>query len=246
MTARLVYFDLEATGPDPYNDRVVEMCFVEGGVTLLDTRVNPGRPIPQETTEIHGITDADVAGAPPFGELAHDVQVLLTDAVLVGYNLIRYDTILIDRELTMAGESGLRRDEAGRINQPEVDLLGIWQRLEPRKLATAAKRFAGQDLGEDAHAAGTDTLVLPGILEGMCREFGLQADDIAGLTGLSRPEGAMDRDGRFVRREDGVVVFNFSKSRGLPVLEDTGLLQWMLGKDFSPETLAFVREFLEG
>lgn len=243
MPNRYVYFDLEGTGPDAYYDRVVEMAFHDGTDFLLNVRVNPGRPIPPETTAVHGISDADVVGCPPFSDYAARVQSIVDGAVLVGYNLIRYDTILIDRELRMAGERGLDRDSDGVIVHPEVDLFGIWNRLEPRKLATAAKRFGGYDLA-DAHAAGADTECLPAILDGLLEAFDL-AGDVEELAGLSRPEGAVDRDGKFVRRDDGVVVFNFAKVRGQPVHSDEGFLRWMLGKDFSPETLRYVREFLE-
>lgn len=246
MSRPLVFLDLEGTGPDPYYDRIVEMAFVdEHGTMLLNTRVNPGRPIPAEVIEVHGITDADVKDAPKFVDLAARVQEILRGVVLVGYNLIRYDTILIDRELRSAGQVGLERDTAGRIIQPEIDLFGIWQRSEPRKLVTAAKRFGGHDLGDDAHAAGADTACLPAVLDGMCRAFGHAADNLAQLVEMSRPEGFVDRDGKFVRRADGVVVFNFSQSRGQPVSGDPGLLEWMLRKDFSPETRAFASGFLD-
>lgn len=241
---RVLFLDLEGTGPDPYNDRIVEMCFVEDGKTLLSTRVNPGRRMSEEVIAVHGILNEEVEGLPPFDAWAARVQAIIDGAVLVHYNGVRYDSILLDRELRLAKQPGLARDEVGRICQDEIDLFGIWSRVEPRNLTTAGKRFAGVDLGENAHAAGADTLVLPDILEGLLREFSLPPT-VEELAKLSRPEGAIDRDGKFVRREDGVVVFNFSKSRGQPVLRDPGLLEWMLNKDFSPETLAFAREFLD-
>lgn len=242
MSRPYVYFDLEGTGPDAYRDRIVEMAFHDGEDFLLNVRVNPGRPIPPATTEVHGISDADVVGEPPFSHFAPKVQTIIEGAVLVGYNLIRYDTILLNRELRMAGEDGLARDRDGVIVQPEVDLFGIWNRMEPRRLATAAQRFGDYEL-TDAHEAGADTECLPPILEGLRREFDLNGD-VEALAELSRPEGSIDRDGKFVRRDDGVVVFNFAKVRGQPVHSDPGFLSWMLGKDFSPETLRYARQFL--
>lgn len=66
--------DCETTGLDPdAGARVVELAAVRfspdgeiGGSVV--SRVNPGIPIPAEATEIHGITDAMVAEAPPFAE----------------------------------------------------------------------------------------------------------------------------------------------------------------------------------
>ena len=70
----LAILDLESTGTDPQNDRIVEISILrlepDGRHDHRTRRINPGQPIPQETVAIHGITDADVA----------DVPLLATDA----------------------------------------------------------------------------------------------------------------------------------------------------------------------
>src|SRR5690606_15557309 len=152
MSRRLVFFDCETTGPDPYEDRIVELAVRAQGKHPVVTRINPGRPIPPKASAIHGITDADVADAPRFEEIAADVQRMIDGHVLVGYNCIRFDTILLDAELRRAGQSGC-------IDFPEVDLYQVGLRSEPRTLAGAVKRFLGRDL-EDAHTAAADTEVL--------------------------------------------------------------------------------------
>jgi DNA polymerase-3 subunit epsilon len=52
-------------------DRIVELAILraEPGKksTLFHKRLNPQRPIPQEATAIHGITDKDVANSPCGG-----------------------------------------------------------------------------------------------------------------------------------------------------------------------------------
>lgn len=240
---RLLYLDFEGTGTDPLNDRIVEMAFASADGAWV-ARINPGIPIPPETTAIHGIGDADVADAPTFQSLAGKVQLLVEGRVLVGYNNRRYDTLLLDAELRRAGERGLPRDSDGRFAVLEIDLYQLWHRHEARTLTGAAKRFAGVDLGEDAHSADADTRVLAGVLGGMVHAFGL-APDVESLCRLSVPDGEVDRDGKFRRREDGVVVFNFGQKRGTPVHEEDGLLRWMLPRDFSAETKAFARTFLD-
>lgn len=244
MTPRVVWFDLEGTGVDPYRDRIVEICMISDDGRELETRVNPGVPIPAEASAVHGIADADVQDAPSFAEIAGEVQELVDGAVLAGYNIRRYDTVLIDAELRRAGAPGLPRDDLGRIDVPEIDLFAIWQSLEPRTLTSAARRFAGVRL-EDAHSASADTRVLPDVLRGMCFEFGLDVGNLPKLLELSVREGSVDRDGKFVIDEHGAIVFNFGQKRGTSVQEEPGLLDWMLGRDFSPETKAFARLFLE-
>ena len=74
----LAILDAETTGVDPATDRIVELAILraEPGKksTLFHKRLNPQRPIPQEATAIHGITDKDVANSPTFGDVARKVQ----------------------------------------------------------------------------------------------------------------------------------------------------------------------------
>ena len=74
--------DFETTGLTPGVDRVVEVSVVrlnpgEVPQLVLDSLVNPMRPV--AATEIHGITDADVASAPTFKEIAGDLIAALSD-----------------------------------------------------------------------------------------------------------------------------------------------------------------------
>ena len=61
----LAIVDLETTGTDPQTDRIVEIAILkitpDGERLRRVQRLNPGVPIPPAATEVHGITDADVA-----------------------------------------------------------------------------------------------------------------------------------------------------------------------------------------
>lgn len=80
----LVFFDLEATGVNPLEDRIVEVCFLrrapDGSESVFASLVNPGRPIPPDATAVNQITDAMVAGCPTFKDLAPQILELLADA----------------------------------------------------------------------------------------------------------------------------------------------------------------------
>jgi DNA polymerase-3 subunit epsilon len=72
---KFVVLDVETTGLDPASNRILEIALatVENG-TILETwttRFNPEGPVGK--TEIHGITDSDVANAPLFSEKAEEV-----------------------------------------------------------------------------------------------------------------------------------------------------------------------------
>ncbi|MEE1941480.1 exonuclease domain-containing protein [Streptomyces sp. TRM 70361] len=85
--------DLETTGLDPrHGHRVCEIAVVrvrgDGEVVEeFSSLVDPGRSIPKETADHHGIGDGDVAGAPAFGQLADTLLRLLHGAVTVAHNL---------------------------------------------------------------------------------------------------------------------------------------------------------------
>lgn len=235
-----VYYDLETTGANAATCKIVEMCFAdERGGIMLHTLVNPGKPIELSATEVHGISQSDVMGALPFADHAPEVHEIVTQAsMLVGFNNYKFDSVILNRELIEAGMPGLEGVE-------EADLYTLWTRHERRTLVTAAKRFAHFDL-KDAHSAAADTTILPAVMAGMVDRFGLvdALDSGQSLVELSQPEGAVDREGKFRQREDGVIVFAFGKYDGKPVHSQRDYLNWMLTKDFSPEVKSYCRRFL--
>ena len=79
---RYLSFDLETTGLKIESDRIVEMAVREFGhdpengpdfPIRFKQRFNPGIPIHPDATAVHGITDADVKGCPPFSKFAQDI-----------------------------------------------------------------------------------------------------------------------------------------------------------------------------
>lgn len=83
-----VIIDTETTGLD-WGSEIVELCIIElrSGKVLLNTLVRPINAIPPEVTAIHGITDAMVADAPLFVEVAEQVRQLLQARLVIAYNV---------------------------------------------------------------------------------------------------------------------------------------------------------------
>ena len=98
--------DLETTGVNPLFHRIVEVGMVRfnmnGPVGEYSTLVKPGMPIPVEAYDIHGISDQDVADAPPFAEIARNVMNFCEGAVLVAHNP-SFDVSFLARSYTDAG-----------------------------------------------------------------------------------------------------------------------------------------------
>lgn len=91
-TVPIVWVDFETTGLRPGADRAVEVGIArfEHGrlVGEFGARVDPGIPIPAEATAIHGITDADVAGALTIEDFfaCTEPKALLAGAQPAAYN----------------------------------------------------------------------------------------------------------------------------------------------------------------
>lgn len=100
-----VVIDFETTGLSPNADRVIEVGLVktdrEGRpLASFQTFVNPEGPV--GATHIHGITEADVANAPTFGQVIEQLIERLKTHVIVGHNL-RFDLAFLESEFARHG-----------------------------------------------------------------------------------------------------------------------------------------------
>ncbi|MBW6391362.1 3'-5' exonuclease [Billgrantia antri] len=89
----IVAFDTETTGLElRRGDTVISIgaCRIVNGRLLasdtFDARVDPGKPIPPASTAIHGITDSEVAGAPPLPVMLPRFRDYIGDAVILAHN----------------------------------------------------------------------------------------------------------------------------------------------------------------
>lgn len=99
----LAVIDTETTGLDIATARVIEVggVWIERG-SLSEEKVfarlvDPGEPIPPQSSAIHGIGDDDVAGAPPFADVAADLSQWIGGAVVLGY-ATGFDLAVLKRE----------------------------------------------------------------------------------------------------------------------------------------------------
>lgn len=243
LTRPLVFFDLETTGPFPETDSIVEIALVtltpEREVMRWSTWVNPGRPIPASATKVHGITDADVANAPKFAEVAQQIDGRIFGRDLAGYNVQRFDLPMLRAEFARAGA------KLDLSQTTVVDVQRVFHKLVPRDLSAAVKTYLGRE-HEGAHGAMADTEATLEVLLAMSVVHSLEGD-AASLAELYADPDAVDDDGKF-RRIDGEVFVNFSKHRGRKladvVFADGGFLEWMLRSDFTESTKAVARDAL--
>ena len=86
----LIFFDLETTGLNIMTDRIVEIAYLKvypnGNEESKKMRINPGMHIPEESTEVHHISDEDVKDCPTFKQVAQSIANDFKGCDIAGYN----------------------------------------------------------------------------------------------------------------------------------------------------------------
>lgn len=229
----VVFFDLETTGIDVVNDRIVEISLLKvspGGKEEVKTmRINPEMPIPIQATEVHGISDEDVKDEPTFNLVAKDIAKFIEGCDLGGYNSNKFDIPLLAEEFLRVGvDVDLKKNRF-------IDVQVIFHKMEQRTLSAAYKFYCQKNL-EDAHSAEADTKATYEILKAQIDRYSELQNDIEELSKFSSHNKNVDFAGRIVLNEEGEEVFNFGKYKGQTVesvLEkDQGYFGWVLNSDF--------------
>ncbi len=224
----IAFIDIESTGVDVVNDRIIEFAAVvlmpDGSRKRFCQRFNPEMPIPVEASEIHGIGDADVANCPTFKQWAPRIMSALAGKDIGGYNLRRMDLPMLDQE---ARRAECRLDIS---NVRILDAFGVFQKREPRNLEAAVSRYCGRS-HEDAHGALPDAEGSLDVWLGQLSEYSdlrdMSIDDQAQYC-LRDGERPADLAGKLGYDEQGEMIYLFGKCKGVRVADDAGFGQWML------------------
>ena len=256
----LVFFDLEATGVNILNDRIVEISvvkiFPDGRREVKTRRINPEMHIPEEASAIHGIYDKDVANEPTFRAISKNFFIYLEDCDLGGYNITKFDIPMLTREFSRAGLTFTT------ANRRIIDAYNIFCRMEPRNLSAAYKFFCGKDM-KDAHSAEADTLATVEIFEGEIKRYSQMTredypEDIEKWPETldefhtfcnQRMIDSIGPDGRF-KWKNGEAVVAFGKNAGTSLrriaIDNPDFLRWILRSDFSVEVKNIASVALKG
>lgn len=247
----LVFFDTETTGTDPLIDRVVEISMIrvspDKGVEPPRTwRINPGVRIPIEASEIHGITNADVADKPTFAQIADELLAYLKGCDLAGFNVGRFDVRVMQTECSRIGKqfdlSGVR----------VIDAQVIYHQKEPRNLTAAMRFYCDKEL-KDAHGAEADTLATLEVFAGQLQRYGDLGLSVESLHDVSNALSAGFVDGarRFIWR-DNEPVFNFGRLKGKSLRwaaadpTERAYMRSIIQGNFDEDTKTVVRDALNG
>lgn len=244
----LAVFDLEATGLDVTNDRIVEIAIlridVDGSTHQYTRRVNPQIPIPEETSLIHGIYDKDIVNEKTFTELAPEIAEFLGDADLAGYNSNKFDIPMLAEEFLRAGNSF---DIASR---KQVDVQNIFHKMEQRTLVAAYAFYCNKELN-NAHQAMADVEATWEVLQAQLEKYENIEGNIEFLSNFTRSGNLdlLDFAGRLAINEKGEGVYNFGKHKGKTIREvsliEPGYYGWMLDANFPLYTKQVLKKEME-
>jgi DNA polymerase-3 subunit epsilon len=233
LTKPLCFFDLETTGVNITNDRIVEIAilkvFPNGKEENHRWLVNPEMPIPIEVSKIHGIYDKDVANKPPFKQIAKEIYNLIKDSDLAGYNSNKFDIPLLAEEMLRA------EVDFDMKNRLAIDVQNIFHKMEQRTLSAAYKFYCDETL-EDAHTAEADTSATYEVLKAQVDRYDELENDAKFLAEFSTRKKFADFAGCLVFNKKGEECFSFGKHKGKRVEdvlnEEPGYFGWILNADF--------------
>jgi DNA polymerase-3 subunit epsilon len=245
----LTFFDLETTGTNTVQDRIVEISVVKllpNGERIIKThKINPTIPIPIETSLIHGIYDEDVKDAPAFKNIAKSLAQFLEGSDLAGFNILKFDVPLLVEEF-------LRADVDFDVSKRKlIDAQKIFHMMEKRTLSAAYKFYCGKTL-DNAHSAEADTIATLDVLEAQVAKYDGQemVDNLGKSIGTIKNDmsvlheltssNMVDLAGRMIFNNEGLEVFNFGKHRNVPVTDvlqkEPNYYNWMMNGDFPQDT----------
>lgn len=245
----LCVFDLETTGTNITQDRIIEIAVIKmmpnGEILRKADVLNPTIPIPPESTAIHGIREEDVKGKPTFKEVAKDYIRFFEGADLAGFSVLKFDIPMLVEEFLRAGV------EFDYSRKKIIDAQKIFHLMEKRTLSAAYKFYLNKEM-EDSHTAEADTQATMEVLiaqvekyegqevvDGLNNKIGQIQNNIETLSKLTS-SGMVDLACRMALNSKGEEVFNFGKHKNKLVTavfkEEPSYYEWMMNGDFPLDT----------
>ena len=218
----LVVFDIESTGVNARQDRIIELAAIriepDGTETEKCWLLNPGVPIPPETTAIHGISDEVVKDCPTFADKAEEIAAFFKDCDLSGFNSDRFDVPCLEEEFSRVGLN------FGASDRRHVDVQRIYHKREPRDLTAAVRFYCGRD-HVGAHGAEADARATLDVLKAQLEKYG----DLP--------------------KTNGQWCINFGKKKGVSLkelfLHEQNFLKWFVKGNFETDARMIVQDLLE-
>ncbi len=243
----LIVFDIESTGVNAHQDRIIELAAIRVEVDGTETEkcwlLNPGVKIPPETTAIHGITDEIVKDCPTFKDKIDEIEAFFKGCDLSGFNADRFDIPCLEEEFARAGRNF---GEAGRRH---VDVQRIYHKKEPRDLTAAVRFYCDRDHA-GAHGAEADTRATLDVLKAQLEKYRDLPKTVGEMDEFLTPRDPANADRRgLLRWVNGALCVNFGQKKGMKLTDlfvrEKGWLRWFVKGNFEADARMIVNDLLE-
>lgn len=233
----IAFIDLETTGVNLSSDRIVEIAIVkimpDGSRVTKRKIINPEMSIPQQSSDIHGITDEMVKDAPTFKQAANEIKQFLENCDLGGYNSNRFDVPILMEEFLRA------ELDVDLCDRRMIDVQHIFYTMEPRTLTAAYKFYCQKELA-NAHSAEVDINATIEVFESQLERYEKLGNSVDSILNTIGEDKVVDYARRFCFDDKGIEVFNFGKYKGKSVVDilrsEPQYYDWMMKGDFPKHT----------
>lgn len=261
LDRELCFFDIESTGLNVIRDRIVQIAIIkyfpdDREPEELMLLINPGIPISEEAMNVHGILPKDLANKPTFEQVSEKLFKFIGKADLVGYNSNRFDVPILMEEFARVG---IEFDVSRRRT---IDVQRVFYKMEPRTLRAALRYYCNKDM-VNAHDALADVRATIDVFKGQLEKYDgvdmIDGDgnivptpiknDMQVMHNFTNDLTTIDATQRLKYNPEKVMVFNFGKYMGQPVLEtllkDKQYYHWILNKEFSSQVKQIIKKLVK-
>jgi len=243
LTRPLIAFDIESTGTDVTNDRIVELSVIkimpDGKRITATTKMNPTIPIQPGAFEAHGISDDDVKDLPPFATFAPKLIKFFDGCDTLTFNGLRFDLPMLFNEFARCD---IYYDYKAANH---IDAGNIFKINESRTLTAAVKLYCERD-HEGAHGAQADTEATIDVWLAQVQKYQEMPKSLPELAKYSNYDREiLDLSGKFTLNDAGVIILTFGKHKDQPAHEHIDFLEWMVYKaNFPQDTVKIATEII--
>ncbi|MDN3505489.1 MAG: DUF3820 family protein [Rhabdochlamydiaceae bacterium] len=164
-----ICIDCESTGLDTKKDSIIEIAITkftfEETLDSFESLVDPGCSIPQESIQIHNITNDMVKGKPHISQVLPNILSMAKDNIIIGHN-IQFDIDLVCHAAT------LNKIPCKLHTNPSIDTLRLarlYGESPTNSLAVLREHFNIPD--EGAHRAMSDVIVNMQVFQKLTTKF---------------------------------------------------------------------------